>query len=151
MPHFINVSLSNLKIYPAMPQGRLQCILVLGQISPFDITYVIKTYEYSLLFFFFLPFFFFKEQKINKDKNIYSSSLVGKKSVMDFFPLRSDTLYFSLENTGCSFCFFVFNKKIIQLILHFSNYSEYSALQCNPRQVNYTKYLGGIPFCTAHL
>lgn len=59
MPHFINMSLSNLKIYPAMPQGRLQCILVLGQNCPFDITHGIKTYGYSLLFFFFLPIFFF--------------------------------------------------------------------------------------------
>lgn len=61
-----------------------------------------------------------------------------------FLPLRYDILSCILENTVYIFFFYTTDSAG-------SNYSEYSAVQCNPRQVNYTKYLGGIPFCTARL
>lgn len=66
-----------------------------------------------------------------------------KKISHGFLPLRYDTLFCILEK-HCLKNFYTTDSAC-------SNYSEYSALQCTPRQVNYTKYLGGIPFCTARL
>lgn len=128
-----------LKIYLAMSQG--------GSFDMFKTTHLISYMELKHLDTFYYCVYF-SYQKNNKAKNkqkiyIAHDKLVKKNLCHGFLPLPSDTLFCVLENT-------VF-KKIYITDSAYSNYSGYSALQCNPRQVNYTKYLGGIPFCTAHL